>query len=404
LTITTGGVITVTDARSYCHFASVAATENLDADAVTNTVLRNSGALSVIGRAANSTGDPADISATAATDAVLRESGSALAFGTVATAGIANSAITDAKLRNSAALSVVGRAANSTGAVADISASAASGEVLRESGSALAFGTVATAGIADDAVTNDKIRNSGALSVIGRSANSTGGPADISAVAASDSVLRESGSTLGFGTIATAGIADDAVTTAKIAAAAVTATELATSVAGNGLAGGGGSALSVNVDASTIEINADTLRVKASGITDNELASNAVVTAKITNANVTTAKIANDAITFALLGDGAAKVYGRQGGDASDWTDTSSASNYTSLPDLIIQVGAAVITGTSGTITFPSAFAGKPLVFPTILNAVSIQTVQIYSVSTTQVTFYCSASGQTVFWLAIGAE
>lgn len=42
---------------------------------------------------------------------------------------------------------------------------------------------------------------------------------------------------------------------------------LAASVAGNGLAGGAGAALSVNVDDSTIEINADALRVKDGGIT-----------------------------------------------------------------------------------------------------------------------------------------
>ena len=70
--------------------------------------------------------------------------------------------------------------------------------------------------IAANAVTNTKLRDSGALSVIGRSANSTGDPADISATAASAAVLRESGSVLGFGTIATAGIADAAVTYAKI--------------------------------------------------------------------------------------------------------------------------------------------------------------------------------------------
>jgi Repeat of unknown function (DUF5907) len=70
--------------------------------------------------------------------------------------------------------------------------------------------------IANNAVSNAKLRDSGALSVIGRSANSSGDPADISAVAASGSVLRESGSALGFGTIATAGIANDAITYAKI--------------------------------------------------------------------------------------------------------------------------------------------------------------------------------------------
>jgi len=76
-------------------------------------------------------------------------------------------------------------------------------------------GSVA-ATIANNAVTNAKLRDSGALSVIGRSANSSGDPADISATPASAAVLRESGSTLGFGTIATAGIADDAVTYPKI--------------------------------------------------------------------------------------------------------------------------------------------------------------------------------------------
>ena len=51
---------------------------------------------------------------------------------------------------------------------------------------------------------------------------------------------------------------------------------LTTSVAGDGLAGGNGTALSVNVDDSTIEINADTLRVKDGGITNAKLANSSV--------------------------------------------------------------------------------------------------------------------------------
>jgi hypothetical protein len=82
-------------------------------------------------------------------------------------------------------------------------------------GAVTTSGTLATT-LANDIVANANLRNSGALSVIGRSANSSGDPADISASAASDAVLRESGSTVGFGTIATAGIANDAVTFAKI--------------------------------------------------------------------------------------------------------------------------------------------------------------------------------------------
>jgi len=63
-----------------------------------------------------------------------------------------------------------------------------------------------------------------------------------------------------------------AARTVSVKNGGITGTQLNTSVAGAGLAGGGGSALSVNVDDSTIEINTDTLRVKAGGITTNEIA------------------------------------------------------------------------------------------------------------------------------------
>lgn len=125
---------------------------------------------------------------------------------------IASNAVTDAKLRDSAALSVIGRSANSTGDPADIAASA-DGNVLRRSGTTLGFGTVATAGVADDAITDAKLRNSAALSVIGRSANSTGDPADI-ATSADGDVLRRSGTTLGFGTIVPSAIGT--VTTTRL--------------------------------------------------------------------------------------------------------------------------------------------------------------------------------------------
>lgn len=66
--------------------------------------------------------------------------------------------------------------------------------------------------------------------------------------------------------------------------------------AGDGLSGGGDlsadRSFAVNVDASTIEINADTLRVKASGITANEIATNGVGSAEIAAAAVTPAKLA----------------------------------------------------------------------------------------------------------------
>lgn len=71
--------------------------------------------------------------------------------------------------------------------------------------------------------------------------------------------------------VVTADITNSNVTTAKIADASITAAKLDSAVAGNGIAGGAGTALSVNVDSSTIEINADTLRVKDAGITAAKL-------------------------------------------------------------------------------------------------------------------------------------
>lgn len=67
-------------------------------------------------------------------------------------------------------------------------------------------------------------------------------------------------------------LADNAVSTGKIVDAAVTEAKLAASVAGDGLSGGAGSALSVNVDGSTIEISTDSLRVKDLGISTAKLA------------------------------------------------------------------------------------------------------------------------------------
>lgn len=61
-------------------------------------------------------------------------------------------AVSDAKLRQSAGLSVVGRSANSTGDVADITA-ANDAEVLRRDGTALGFGKVKYAGIQDVSAT-----------------------------------------------------------------------------------------------------------------------------------------------------------------------------------------------------------------------------------------------------------
>lgn len=59
---------------------------------------------------------------------------------------IGTNKVTDTMLRQSAALSVIGRSANSTGNVADISAGS-DGYILRRSGTAIGFGTIVNAGV-----------------------------------------------------------------------------------------------------------------------------------------------------------------------------------------------------------------------------------------------------------------
>lgn len=98
-TITTGGVITLTDARTFAHLATKVDASMIDADSVTDAALRNSSALSVIGRSANSTGDPADIAA-GSDGHVLRRSGTTLGFGQIALGAIPDELITPAKLLN----------------------------------------------------------------------------------------------------------------------------------------------------------------------------------------------------------------------------------------------------------------------------------------------------------------
>ena len=90
-------------------------------------------------------------------------------------ATIGNGTVTDAKLRNSSALSVIGRSVNTVGAPADIAANN-DGEVFRRSGTTLGFGTVATGGITDGAVTLAKMANMATSSLIYRKTAATGAP------------------------------------------------------------------------------------------------------------------------------------------------------------------------------------------------------------------------------------
>lgn len=186
------------------------------ANAVTDAKFRQSGANSVVGRSTNTTGNVADIAAS--TDGhVLRLSGTALGFGTVATAGIGDDQVTFAKIQNSASagLSVVGRSVNSAGDFAEIAAGTDGHVLTRVSSTSLAFGQVQTAGIANNAVTDAKFRQGAALSVVGVTGNAVANVADIAA-GTDGHVLRRSGTTLGFGLLTGSNLSTNTVANSNL--------------------------------------------------------------------------------------------------------------------------------------------------------------------------------------------
>jgi len=80
----------------------------------------------------------------------------------------------NAELRQGGATSVIGRSANSTGNVADISASS-DGDVLRHASGIISFGTLATASYANDSVTYAKLQNVSATDrLLGRVSSGAG--------------------------------------------------------------------------------------------------------------------------------------------------------------------------------------------------------------------------------------
>ena len=134
---------------------------------------------------------------------------------------------------------------------------------------------------------------------------------EIAALAVATANLADSAVTsakLGASSVTAVKIGSNAVTSDKIQSNAVTEAKLATSVAGDGLSGGNGSALAVNVDDSGIEIASDTLQLKNLGVSTAKLADNSVTSAKINNASVTGPKLAATVAGNGLIQNGSGNL------------------------------------------------------------------------------------------------
>ena len=167
----------------------------------------------------------------------------------------------------------------------------------------IANNAVTTNKIADDSVTASKI----ALDVAGDGLGQDGASGALK-VNVDPNTLEISADAVGIkdSGVSELKIANNAVTTNKIADDAVTASKIALDVAGDGLGQDGASgALKVNVDPNTLEISADFVGIKDSGVSELKIANSAVTTNKIANDAVTAAKIASDVAGDGLDQDGA---------------------------------------------------------------------------------------------------
>lgn len=102
--------------------------DELKDNAVTNAKLRDSEAVSVIGRASATDGDPADIVATS-NDTVLRRTSNSLSFGQVTAGMLPDSVVTYAKIQNASEDVLLGRTTGA-GSIEEIPCTSAGRDLL----------------------------------------------------------------------------------------------------------------------------------------------------------------------------------------------------------------------------------------------------------------------------------
>jgi hypothetical protein len=183
----------------------------------------------------------------------------------------------------------------------------------------------------------------------------TGGPYDGSSTKTFS--VQASGSTL---TVGAAGVA--------VNAAGITATELNSSVAGNGLSGGAGTALSVNVDDTSIEINTDALRVKAGGVSNAMLVnSGSIIGSTPVALGSTVTSIAGLTLTSAVA---TGSFTGSFAGNGANVTGVVSASYATTASYALNGNAVLNISASSGTSSVD--LATQTLAFQGTANQVSV--------------------------------
>ena len=193
-----------------------------------------------------------------------------------------------------------------------------------------------------------------------------------------------------------------------IAANAVEGSMINSNAAGDGL-GYASSVLKVNVDDSSIEINSDSLRVKASGVT-NAMLAGSIANAKLANSSITVSdngagKDGSSANSSAVALGGTVKISGTD----NEVTVAESSGTFTvGLPDDVIIAGDLTVQGDTVTTNVATVSVEDPLVAyasGNTGNAVDIGFYGKYRPSSTDL--YCGLSwdaDQTEFILYEGNQ
>ncbi len=235
----------------------------------------------------------------------------------------------------------------------------------------VSIGTDGAATIANNAVSLAKMAGLARGKLI--YGDSSGDPAAL-AVGSANNVLKSDGTDASWGTVATAGIADDAITSAKIADDAVVTAAIADDAITSALiADDAVVTAAIADDAITAALIADdavgSAAIADDAITSALIADDAVVSAAIADSAVVTAAINDDAVTLAKM-NGLARgklIYGDSSGNpaalalgsanyvlTSDGTDaawaaasTGAVASYTNSTDnrVITSVNSTTING-----------------------------------------------------------
>lgn len=216
------------------------------------------------------------------------------------------------------------------------------------------YDTAVTGVVADGSITNAKLRSSTALSVIGRSANTSGSPADIVAAVDNTVLLRKS-NTVQFSTIPSGSFDNGAVTTSAIADTNVTFAKIqnvATGVLVGRQSSGAGPVEALTVGAgitlSAGAIAGATASETAVGVvelsTDAEAQTGTDTARAVTPANLKASQVGQGQVWTNVTGSRAV---------ATDYTNSTGRPIMVAVNYFVSGVGGSTLTATIGGVAVP---------------------------------------------------